>query len=72
MTKIKFEDKLKKLEEIVKQLESGEIDLDDAIGKYNEAMVLVKDCSAHLNDIEKNVNKILTESGNLEEFNVKE
>lgn len=72
MEKIKFEDKLKKLETIVKELESGEVDLDDAISKYNEAMILAKDCSKHLTEIEKNVNKILTENGTLEDFNIEQ
>lgn len=72
MSKVKFEEKIKKLEEIVKSLETGEVDLDDAITKYNEAMILAKDCSTHLTEIEENVNKILMENGTLEDFNIKE
>ena len=37
-----FEEKIKLLEEIVKELESGEVPLDDAINKYTEAMKLAK------------------------------
>ena len=33
-----FEDKIKELETIVKELESGEVNLDDAIEKYTKAM----------------------------------
>ena len=40
---ISFEEKIKKLESIVNELESGEVDLDDAINKYTEAMKLSKE-----------------------------
>ena len=39
-----FENKIKELEVIVKELESGEVNLDDAIEKYTNAMKLVKEC----------------------------
>lgn len=63
-----FENSLEELEGIVKELESGNVDLDDAINKYTEAMKLAKFCSEKLNDATKKVNKILTEDNNLEEF----
>lgn len=59
----KFEDKLKKLEEMVNELEKGDVDLDDAIEKYTKAMHLAKECSKKLKEAEENVNKILTENG---------
>ena len=64
-----FEEKIKLLEEIVKELESGEVPLDDAINKYTEAMKLAKYCGKKLNDATKKVNKILTEDNELKEFN---
>ena len=63
-----FEEKLNKLEEIVSELEQGNIDLDDAINKYTEAMKIAKECSKKLDDATKAVNKILNSEGNLEEF----
>ena len=69
---IKFEDKIKKLEAIVSELESGEVDLDDAISKYTEAMKLSKECSDKLSEVIEKVNKILNENGKLEDFEVKE
>ena len=63
-----FEEKLTKLEEIVSELEQGNIDLDDAINKYTEAMKIAKECSKKLDDATKAVNKILNAEGNLEEF----
>ena len=69
---LSFEDKIKKLESIVSELESGEVNLDDAINKYTEAMKLSKECSKKLNEVEASVNKILNENGELEDFEVKE
>ncbi len=68
----KFEDKIKELEEIIEILESGDVSLDDSIKKYTEAMKLVKECDSELKDIETKVNKIVTESGNLEDFEIKD
>jgi len=64
-----FEEALEELENIVKELESGTVDLDNAINKYTEAMKLAKFCSEKLNDATQKVNKILTEDNKLEEFN---
>ena len=71
-TEIKFEEKIKKLETIVNELESGNVDLDDAIDKYTEAMKLSKECSDKLTEVTEKVNKILTENGKLEDFEVSE
>ena len=67
-----FEDKIKKLELIVSELESGDVDLDNAIDKYTEAMKLSKECSDKLTEVTEKVNKILNENGKLEDFEVKE
>lgn len=65
---IKFEEKLENLEKIVKELEEGNVDLDDAINKYTEAMNIAKECSEKLDNATKAVNKILNENGELEDF----
>ena len=67
-----FEDKIKLLEEIVKELESGEVPLDMAIEKYTKAMKLAKECSDTLNDVSDKVNKIMLENGKLEDFTPEE
>lgn len=67
-----FEESLKKLEEIVKELESGEVMLDDAVNKFTEAMKLSKTCNDKLKSAEDNVNKILKENGKLEDFKTEE
>lgn len=64
----KFEEKLEELENIVKELENGEVDLDDAINKYTNAMKIAKECSTKLDSATKAVNKILNENNELEDF----
>ena len=67
-----FEDKIRELEAIIKELEEGEVNLDDAIEKYTKAMKLAKECSDKLNKATEKVNKILLDNGTLQEFNVNE
>lgn len=67
-----FEDKIRLLEEIVKELESGEVPLEEAINKYTEAMKLAKDCSDKLTKVTEKVNKIMLENGKLEDFTISE
>lgn len=67
--KINFEENIKKLEDIVRELESGNVALDDALTKFNEAFKLSKECDEKLNEVSEAVNKILNKDGNLEEFN---
>lgn len=69
-TKKKFEDKMKDLENIINELESGNIDLEDSINKYTEAMKLVKECDEQLKAIEKQVSKIVVDNERLEDFDV--
>lgn len=67
-----FEENLNKLEEIVKNLESGNTPLDDAIEQFNEAMKLAKTCDEKLKNAEEKVNKILNKDGKLEDFKIEE
>jgi len=69
---LSFEENLEKLEKIVKDLESGNIPLDDAIKNFNEAMLLAKKCDEKLKVAEEKVNSILNKEGKLEEFNIEE
>ena len=67
-----FEESLTELESIVKELESGNVNLDDAINKYSEAMKLVKVCEEKIKSAEEMVTKIVKENGTLEDFEVTE
>ena len=68
----KFEDKMKDLENIINELENGNIDLEDSINKYTEAMKLVQDCDEQLKNIERQVSQIVTEDGTLKEFDMED
>ncbi len=69
---LNFEESLKKLEEIVKKLESGEVPLDDAIKEFNEAMILAKNCDQKLKNAEEAITKIVNADGSIEDFKVEE
>ena len=51
-----FEESLLELEIIVKELESGNVKLEDAIKKYTDAMELAKKCSDKFNNATEKVN----------------
>ena len=67
-----FESALLKLEDIIRELESGEIDLDKSLDKYKEATTLVNFCSDKLKNAQETVNKILKEDGTFEDYNTNE
>jgi len=67
---LNFEESLFALEKIVKDLENGNIPLDDAISKFNEAMLLAKSCNEKLDKANESVNEILNKDGTLEDFKV--
>jgi len=69
---LSFEENIKELENIVKNLESGEVPLDDAINKFKEAITIANICDKKLKEASDSVNKILNKDGNLEEFKVEE
>ena len=70
--KINFEENIKKLEEIIRELESGNVALDDAMNKFNEAFALSKECDNKLKEVTESLNKILNKDGELEEFKIEE
>ena len=70
--KINFEDNITKLETIVRELESGNVALDDALNKFNEAFEISKECDAKLKEVSESLNKVLNKDGNIEEFKIEE
>ena len=63
-----FEKDIKELEQIVKELELGEVDLEDAVKKFTKASQLAADAQKKLKTAEKAVNKILNTDGKLEKL----
>ena len=56
---LSFEDALKELEAIVKQLEQGQVKLDDAIGAYERGALLKAHCEKKLSEAKMKVEKIV-------------
>ncbi len=67
-----FEEAMNKLEEIVKKLEEGDVPLEEAIHFFQEGMKLSKFCHDKLQQVEKQMEFILKEDGQLEPFMVQE
>lgn len=67
---MKFEEKLKTLETYISELEKDDVDLDNAINKYTEAMKLVKECDKELKEIENRVTKIVSDNNEEKDFEI--
>ena len=50
-----FESALEDLEQVVEQLESGELALEDSLAAFEKGVALVKYCNQKLNEVEKKV-----------------
>lgn len=69
MEEIKFEEAIKRLEEISKELESGNLSLDESVNKFEEGMRLSKTCTKMLNEAEKRINILINNDGDIKEEN---
>lgn len=61
--KLRFEEAMRKLSEIVEKLESGEGSLDEMIHLYEEGMRLVKSCEKQLDAYEATISKLNETTG---------
>ena len=64
---IKLEEAFAKLDEILDELESPDISLEESFQVYEEGMKLIRQCNETIDRVEKSVLK-LNENGELEEF----
>ncbi|MGF7528468.1 exodeoxyribonuclease VII small subunit [Bacillus paralicheniformis] len=67
-----FEEAMKGLEQIVSNLEEGDVPLEKAIDYFQEGMALSKMCHEKLQNVEKQMDYILRENGELAPFSVRE
>lgn len=68
MAKKTFEQAMKQLEQIVQDLESGDMPLEKAIKKFEEGIQISKFCNAKLDESEKKVTTLMQDaSGNVSE-----
>jgi len=70
MAKQSFEAALKKLEEVVEKLESGEVSLDQSLKLFEQGIGLVRQCSQRLDEVENRVQMLVSDERGerLEEF----
>ena len=59
MAKKSFEQALQLLEKIVQELESGDLPLEKAMGKFEEGIQLTRFCSQKLDETEQKINLLL-------------
>ncbi len=64
-----FEESITELDEIVKQLEQGELHLEDALKQFERGVLLARESQTKLNNAEQRVNILLDNHRNLTEFN---
>jgi exodeoxyribonuclease VII small subunit len=57
-----FETSMKRLEEIVHELEKGDLPLEDSLKVFEEGMSLIKFCSKKLEEVEQKVTLLIRES----------
>lgn len=62
----KFEDCLQRLEEVVNQLERGEVPLEQALKLFEEGMQLSNSCRKELEEAEGKVQILLKQNGKLQ------
>ncbi|MFT8736989.1 MAG: exodeoxyribonuclease VII small subunit [Zymomonas mobilis] len=58
ISELSFEEALKKLEEIVRRLESGDTTLEDSIRMYSQGDALKKQCEARLKAAQTKIEQI--------------
>lgn len=62
-----FEEEMVKLEEIVTELEKGDLSLDDSVKKFEEGINISKECNKMLETAEKKISILLEKDGEITE-----
>ena len=58
-----FEEKLERIDAIVKELETGKVDLDRAIDLFKEGKILARECEGLLRSAQDQVDRAMNDSG---------
>ena len=59
VAKDKFEEALKRLEELVKRMEAGDLTLDESLKAFEEGIRLIRFCTRKLDETERRVEILL-------------
>jgi exodeoxyribonuclease VII small subunit len=63
MTDLKFEDSLARLEQIVGQLEAGNLALEDSLRVFEEGIALARHCARYLEEAERRIEMLTKDEG---------
>jgi len=61
--KLSFEQALARLEQVVRELETGDLSLDKALALFQEGVMLSRLCSGQLDQAEARIEKLLEQNG---------
>ena len=64
-----FEEQINELENIIKELEEGKLNLDESVSKFEAGMKISKECNKMLEDAEKKITILLNQDGDVKEEN---
>ena len=67
----KFETSLKRLEEIVNEMETSQLDIDKAMKLFEEGISLVNQCSLKLDETKKKIEILVNKDDKIEKENFK-
>ncbi len=69
-----FEEQIEQLESIVKELEKGELTLEDSVTKFEEGIKISRECNKTLEEAEKKITILVNQDGEMKEekFNTEE
>ncbi len=62
-----FEEKMKDLENLVAELEKGDLNLDESVNKFEEGMKISKECNDILQKAERRISILLEKDGDITE-----
>ena len=60
---LKFEEMMKNLEQIVGELESGDMPLEESLKKYEEGVKLIQSCRKRLDETKRKVEVLIKKDG---------
>lgn len=66
-----FEEQMEELEKIVNELESGELNLDESVSKFEQGIKISKDCNKILEEAEKKITILVNKENEMQEKDFK-
>lgn len=62
-----FEQEMEELEKIVAELETGKLNLDESVAKFEEGVKISKECNEMLENAEKKITMLINQDGEAKE-----